>query len=384
VADTLQALQQLAASYRKQSKVKVIGITGSNGKTTTKDMVAAIASQQYVVHKTGGNFNNHIGLPLTILAMPENCQVLVLEMGMSGFGEIEQLSLIGQPDAAIVTIIGESHLEQLGSRAGIAQAKMEITAGLAPGGLLVVPGDEPLIQEIVAAGRLDEKFDLVRFGDGEGVDITLTGVMTQPDATSFGVNVTNEVFTVPMAGEHNARNALTAIAVGYWLDIPVQAIKWGLRNMVPTGMRMEITKLDSGLTIVNDAYNASPTSMRAALNWFGSLGGYRRKIAVLGDMLELGPDSAQLHSAIGDQLTPATADAILTYGPQASLIADAARPHFPDGNVVAFDNQEALATLLLTITSNQDIVLLKGSRGMKLEQLIPLLQMNGGDTTTWN
>lgn len=384
VTDTLVALQELAAAYRKQSDVKVIGITGSNGKTTTKDMVAAIASQKYVVHKTGGNFNNHIGLPLTILSMPKNCQVLVLEMGMSGFGEIEQLSKIGQPDAAIITIIGESHLEQLGSRAGIAQAKMEIAAGLAPGGLFVVPGDEPLIESIVAAGQLGTKYDIVRFGDRAGLDIHLTGVMTQADATSFGVNVTKEMFSVPMAGEHNARNALAAIAVGYWLDIPVSAIKLGLRNMVPTGMRMEITKLASGLTVVNDAYNASPTSMRAALQWFGTLGGYRRKIAVLGDMLELGPDSDQLHSAIGAELTPAIADAIITYGPQASHLADAARPHFPDGNVVAFDDLEALATLLLTFTNNQDIVLLKGSRGMKLEQLIPLLQADGGDTTTWN
>jgi UDP-N-acetylmuramoyl-tripeptide--D-alanyl-D-alanine ligase len=385
VANTLVALQQLAASYRQQTAVKVIGVTGSNGKTTTKDMIYAIASKKYNVHKTAGNLNNHIGLPLTILSMDETCEVLILEMGMSGFGEIEQLSQIARPNAAIVTIIGESHLLQLGSRAGIAQAKMEIVAGLEAGAPLIIPGNEPLIESIIDEQQLAEKYDLVRFGEQAACDLYLTGVMVHADFTSFTVNVNDEVYSIPMAGEHNAFNALAAIAIGYWLKIDSETIKWGLKQMVPTGMRMELTKWPNGLTVVNDAYNASPTSMKAALDWLSRLNGYRRKIVVLGDMLELGPDAEALHREVGDAITPKVADAVLTYGPQAKWLADAARANFVTDNVIAFDDQELLVAQLNAITNGQDLVLVKASRGMKMEQvLVRLKQIKGEDTSSWN
>ncbi|MEY4480609.1 MAG: hypothetical protein RLZZ267_1287 [Bacillota bacterium] len=374
VEDTLVALQQLAAAYRQQLPLKVIGITGSNGKTTTKDMVAAIAATTYRVHKTAGNFNNHIGLPLTILSMDEQCEVLILEMGMSGFGEIEQLSLIARPDAAVITIIGESHMLQLGSRKGIAQAKMEIVAGLKPGGLLVVPGNEPLLQERIEAQGLAEKFEIVRFGEHSLHDLYLTGVMVQAEHTSFTINLNDQVYSVPMAGEHNAYNALAAIAIGNWLQVNPEQAKFGLKQMVPTGMRMEVVKTATGLTVMNDAYNASPTSMKAAIAWIGMLKGYRRKFVVLGDMLELGPDAEMFHREIGRMLTPHVVDAVLTYGPQAAWIAEEAKANFADANVQHLEDHAAIADLIRQFSNEQDIVLIKASRGMKMEQVIAFLK----------
>ena len=374
VEDTLKALQQLAASYRQQLPVRVIGITGSNGKTTTKDMIAAIASTTYRVHKTAGNFNNHIGLPLTILSMDEQCEVLILEMGMSDFGEIEQLSLIAQPDATAITIIGESHMLQLGSRKGIARAKLEIVAGLKPGGILIVPGNEPLLQEIIEAHKLAEKFTIERFGDSLPNDIYLTGVMVQAEQTSFTINLNDQVYTVPMAGEHNATNALVAIAIGNWLQIQPEQAKIGLKQMMPTGMRMEVIKTATGLTVINDAYNASPTSMKAAIEWLARLNGYRRKFVVLGDMLELGPNAEMFHREIGKMLTPKVADAVLTYGPQAIWIDEEAKVHFGSENVQHFEDHVAIAEMIRAHTNEQDIVLVKASRGMKMEQVIAFLK----------
>jgi UDP-N-acetylmuramoyl-tripeptide--D-alanyl-D-alanine ligase len=374
VEDTLKALQQLAATYRQQLPLKVIGITGSNGKTTTKDMVAAIAATTYRVHKTAGNFNNHIGLPLTILSMDEQCEVLILEMGMSDFGEIEQLSLIARPDAAVITIIGESHMLQLGSRKGIAQAKLEIVAGLKPGGLLILPGNEPLLQALIEEQGLAEKFEIVRFGDGSLNDFYLTGVMVQAEHTSFTINLNDQVYTVPMAGEHNAFNALAAIAIGNWLKVQPEQAQLGLKQMVPTGMRMEVVKTVTGLTVMNDAYNASPTSMKAAIEWIGMLNGYRRKFVVLGDMLELGPNAEMFHREMGKLLTPKVVDAVLTYGPQAAWIAEEAKVHFDEENVQHFDDHAAIAEVIRAHTNEQDIVLVKASRGMKLEQVIAFLK----------
>jgi UDP-N-acetylmuramoyl-tripeptide--D-alanyl-D-alanine ligase len=373
VKNTLIALQQLAARYREQVDLKVIGITGSNGKTTTKDMVAAIASTTFNVHKTAGNLNNHIGLPLTILGMDEQCDVLILEMGMSGFGEIHDLTQIAKPDAAIITIIGESHMLQLGSRKGIAQAKLEMIDGLKQNGLLIIPGNEPLLEEVMQERNISDQFDIVRFGESDEDDIYLTGVMVQAEQTSFTVNVSDLAFTVPMPGEHNAFNALSAITIGRWLNIPFDTIKRGLAQMVPTGMRMEVVRATNGLTIMNDAYNASPTSMKAALAWLKMLKGYRKKIVVLGDMLELGPNAEPYHREIGQELSPEVADIVFTYGPQAAWIAEEAKTKFADGAVQSFEEHATIAEAIRAISTETDMVLVKASRGMKLEQVISLL-----------
>jgi UDP-N-acetylmuramoyl-tripeptide--D-alanyl-D-alanine ligase len=237
-----------------------------------------------------------------------------------------------------------------------------------------VPGNEPLLQERIEAQGLAEKFEIVRFGEHSLHDLYLTGVMVQAEHTSFTINLNDQVYSVPMAGEHNAYNALAAIAIGNWLQVNPEQAKFGLKQMVPTGMRMEVVKTATGLTVMNDAYNASPTSMKAAIAWIGMLKGYRRKFVVLGDMLELGPDAEMFHREIGRMLTPHVVDAVLTYGPQAAWIAEEAKANFADANVQHLEDHAAIADLIRQFSNEQDIVLIKASRGMKMEQVIAFLK----------
>jgi UDP-N-acetylmuramoyl-tripeptide--D-alanyl-D-alanine ligase len=372
VDDTLQALQRLASRYREQLSVKVIGITGSNGKTTTKDMTAAILSTQYKVQKTEGNLNNHIGLPLTLLRLEEDTEVAVVEMGMSNFGEIELLSSLAKPDAAIITNIGESHMQELGSRDGIAKAKLEIVSGLKEDGVFVYNGDEPLLTTRVQNMNLSQK--TVTFGSKDNNDYYPLNISMKANGTTFTVNHhPSDSLFIPILGKHHVYNALAAISAARFLDVSWENIKSGLENLQVTKMRMEVVKRNDGLTIINDAYNASPTSMKAALELLGELKGYEKKIAVLGDMLELGKKEVEFHEEIGRLLSPNQIDYVFTYGKLGEKIATAAQPAFPEGHVKAYDSKEALAADLAVLVSSKDVVLLKASRGMKLEEIIAYL-----------
>lgn len=370
VDDTLAALQRLAAGYRRTLGVKVVAITGSNGKTTTKDMTAAALGAAFRVQKTQGNLNNHIGLPMTLLALEPDTQFAVLEMGMSDFGEIELLSGIARPDAAMITNIGDSHLLQLGSRDGIARAKLEIASGLAEGGILVVPGEEPLIDKHLGAAAKPSSLRVLRFGEGEACDVRLRSVeLTQTD-TTFRIEGSPESFAIPMLGRHNAHNASAAIAVARAFGVSDENIAAGLRAFSPTGMRIERVTGKRGTTLWNDAYNASPTSMRAALALLTETSGYRRKIAVLGDMLELGSGERELHRAVGRSIDPSRIDMVYTFGELGRDIAEAASARFPAGAVVAFDSKEELADRLERMAEAGDLILVKASRGMRLETII--------------
>ncbi|GAJ60250.1 UDP-N-acetylmuramoyl-tripeptide--D-alanyl-D-alanine ligase [Geobacillus thermoleovorans] len=369
VDDTLLALQRLAARYREQLGMKVIGVTGSNGKTTTKDMIAALLSTHYRVQKTEGNLNNHIGVPLTLLSLDEGTEMAVVEMGMSGFGEIERLTMIARPDAAVITNIGEAHLQELGSREGIAKAKLEILAGLHHDGLFVYHGDEPLLTERVP--KLPLPRHVATFGAGEQNDYYPTDVRIEAGGTSFVINaLPGRTLFMPVLGKHHVYNALAAVAVARFFGIGWEDIDAALSRLQVTRMRTEVVKTKYGFTVINDAYNASPTSMRAALTLLGELGGYRQKIAVLGDMLELGDEEVAFHREIGEVLRPGMVDYVFTYGPLAHHIAAAAAPFFDDGRVRAFDDKAALAEAVRSVASPEDIVLLKASRGMKLEELL--------------
>jgi len=372
VDDTLVALQRLASRYRDQLAVKVIGITGSNGKTTTKDMAAAILATQYKVQKTEGNLNNHIGLPLTLLRLDENTEVAVVEMGMSNFGEIEFLSKLAKPDAAVITNIGESHLQELGSRDGIAQAKLEIVSGLKENGIFVYNGYEPLLTNRVPAMKLTQT--MLTFGSGDYNNYFPLSVSMKANGTTFVVNEAPDVsLFIPILGRHHVYNALAAIAIARFFGVSWENIQAGFASLQVTKMRMEVVKGKGGLTIINDAYNASPTSMKAALQLLSELTGYRKKIAVLGDMLELGEKEVEFHEEIGQWLHPDKADYVFTYGKLGERIAKAAEPAFPKGHVKAYDNKEALAADLAQLVAPMDVVLLKASRGMKLEQVLEYL-----------
>jgi len=369
VDDTLSALQRLAARYREQLGLSVVGVTGSNGKTTTKDMIATLLATRYRVQKTEGNLNNHIGVPLTLLALEEGTDIAVVEMGMSGFGEIELLTTIARPNAAVITNIGESHLQELGSREGIAKAKLEILSGLHRDGLFVYHGDEPLLAERVPNLPLPRY--VVTFGADEDNDYYPTAVRIEAAGTSFAINaLPGRMLFMPVLGKHHVYNALAAIAVARFFGISWGEIDTALSRLQVTRMRTEVVKTKRSFTVINDAYNASPTSMRAALTLLGELDGYRKKIAVLGDMLELGDKEAAFHQEIGEMLRPEKVDYVFTYGPLARHIAAAAAPFFGQGRVKAFNDKAALAEAVLSVASSDDIVLLKASRGMRLEELL--------------
>ncbi|MDF2086104.1 UDP-N-acetylmuramoyl-tripeptide--D-alanyl-D-alanine ligase [Bacillus pseudomycoides] len=373
VEDTLEALQTLAKSYRDQLDVKVIGVTGSNGKTSTKDIVTILLATKFKVQKTEGNFNNHIGLPLTILSLEENTEMAVLEMGMSGRGEIEFLSKLARPNAAIITNIGEAHLLDLGSRDAIAEAKLEIVTGLQDGGVFVYNGDEPLLTNRVPSMNLAA--ETITFGDARANNYYPTSVTLQATGTYFKMNQDENVaFYLPVLGKHNVYNTLASMAIAKYFGVTWEEMKRGLVTLQMTGMRMEIVKTENGLTIINDAYNASPTAMEAAFHLMNGLDGFSKKIVVLGDMLELGNQEVQFHYEVGKLIDPARISYVFTYGRLGAQIAEGAKINFPNERVKAYDNKEELVKNLQAVVDVKDVVLVKASRGMKLEEVITMLK----------
>ncbi|WP_027963103.1 UDP-N-acetylmuramoyl-tripeptide--D-alanyl-D-alanine ligase [Halalkalibacillus halophilus] len=362
VEDTIKALQELALAYRQEVNPYVIGITGSNGKTTTKEMVASTLSNFMKVEKTEGNLNNHIGLPLSIMAMDEDTEILVLEMGMSNFGEIETLSKIAQPNIAIITNIGESHIEYLGSRKGIAKAKLEITSGLLKDGLLIIDGDEPLLQQ-------QHLLRTVTCGMEASNDYTVDQVKISDKQTSFLIN--GEPFFIPLLGTHQAKNAAFVFAVGKELSINPKEIQTALSALQLPSMRFEQIKTDSGALVINDAYNASATSMKASIEVVKQMKA-KRKVLILGDIFELGSFSKQEHEKVAHVIDDSI-DVVLTHGKDAKYIHDALGSHFT-GDHRYFSTLDDLMDALTGYLDEGTVILLKASRGMKFEQLLEKVQ----------
>ena len=367
VDDALEALQVLAEKYLKSMSAVVIAITGSNGKTSTKDMAAAVLSQTFSVHKTDGNFNNHIGLPLTVLSAPHDIEVLILEMGMSGRGEISFLSKLAKPHIAIITNIGESHMLNLGSREGIADTKCEIIEGLNDDGVLFYNGDEPLLQD-----RLSLLARKQSFGFDDSNDYNPTEITTSLEKTTF--MMFNQEFNLPLPGEHNVVNALAAIAVGSEFNMSWEEIANGINQVELTGMRLEVVDGAAGEKLVNDAYNASPTSMRAAVQFIHDLQGYGRKLVVLGDMLELGDKENYFHREIGELLKPLEIAYVFTYGPLSENISKVASANFEEGRVFHFLDKIEMIEAIKKVRKTGDVILVKASRGMGLEKVVHELE----------
>jgi UDP-N-acetylmuramoyl-tripeptide--D-alanyl-D-alanine ligase len=371
VEDTLTALQQLAKEYCKQVGVKVVGVTGSNGKTTTKDMIYSILSTSYKVVKTEGNFNNHIGMPLTMLRLQEDTEIAILEMGMSSRGEIELLSQLAAPDVAVITNIGEAHLMDLGSREEIAKAKLEIISGLKREGVLIYNGDEPLLTSSPAhSGR-----KTVTFGQSMETDVYPLSVEQRQQSTVFTMSQAPDVtYEIPVLGVHNVHNALAAIAVGSHFDLSFSRIAEGLKALKLTTMRMEMIRSQKGFDIINDAYNASPTSMKAAISLLEDLKGYERKAVVLGDMLELGEQEKAFHYEVGHMIHHEKIDYVFTYGELGREIARGAQTVYADGRVQHFEEKGPLIAHLSSLLQKGDVVLIKASRGMRLEEVAESLK----------
>lgn len=365
VEDTLVALQQLAKAYIKEVNPTVIAVTGSNGKTTTKDMIENVLSTNYRVKKTLGNYNNEIGLPLTILQLDHDTEISILEMGMSGFHEIELLSNIAEPDYAVITNIGESHMQDLGSREGIAKAKFEIVSGLKEKGKLLYDGDEPLLTPHV---QTLAKEQCISIGLNTSNDVSCHILFHDDEGITFEINSKNQ-FRLPVIGEHNMRNAAIAITIAQLLDVDEKIIQSQLNHLQLTGMRMQKFQAHNGATIINDAYNASPTSMKAAIDTLSQMEG--RKILILGDVLELGEQSKILHMSVGQYLENKKIQMLYTYGEAALDIHEKGKRHVEEA--IHFNDKTKMTRYIASILSASDKVLVKGSRGMKLEEVVDAL-----------
>ena len=370
VDDTLKAYGAIAAGYRRMLPIRAIGITGSVGKTTTKEMIACVLSTVYRTAKTAGNHNNNLGLPMTIMDMPADTQVAVLEMGMNHFGEMAYLTSIARPNIAVITNIGTMHIEHLGSREGILQAKLEILKGVPDDGIGIFNGDEPLLWNV----RNDGGHRKYYFGiENKLADLVASDIVELDDGMRFQVTGMGQQFElfVPAIGHHTVYNALCATATALLLDIKPEKIQSALSSFQNTGMRQRIYP-HGGMTIIEDCYNAGPESTEAALNVLESYPGKGRRIAVLGDMLELGSRSSAEHYRIG-RLAAQKADMLFTYGANAvRMITGAITGGMTAKNAEHFDTHEDLAHVLKTRVAEGDIILFKGSRGMKMERALHL------------
>jgi UDP-N-acetylmuramoyl-tripeptide--D-alanyl-D-alanine ligase len=373
VEDTLSALRNLSAYYRQKFNIPVVGITGSVGKTSTKDMVSSVLNKKFNVLKTSGNFNNEIGVPLTVFNLESSHEAAVIEMGMSGLGEISRLTSIVRPDIAIITNIGLSHIEKLGSRQNILKAKMEIFEGLKNDGLVILNGDDNLLYGLKDLLR----FRTVFYGMEDGLDYQAYNISSHGEmGTSFEIAIGNDNYKVhiPVPGVHNIYNALSAIAVGVELKIPVKDIIEGIGEFSPSKMRLNIVD-HNGIKIINDAYNASPQSMEAAINVLKDVAtANNRTIAVLGDMLELGDIAVKAHKDVGKFAVSKEVSYIVAVGENGKNIIEGALEAGADKDRVFHfkDNSEA-GKFLLDFTKQDDVLLVKGSRGMKMEEIVSLL-----------
>jgi len=373
VTDTLSALQQLSAAYRNRFTLPVVGVTGSTGKTTTKDLIAAALLARYSVLKTEGNLNNHIGVPLMLSRLSSDCSAAVLEMGMSGQGEIDLLARLVRPLVGVITNIGESHLEQLGSRENIAGAKCELLAQLPGNGLAVLNGDEPLLLPLCR----DLRCRILTFGFSAACDIRCVAADKKDGQKTVRIVQERQPpldLVLPLPGRHSIYNLMAAVGVARELGLGAEDIKRGFARPELTGMRLETITSLSGVTVINDAYNASPSSMVAALDVLLEMAGNGRKIAVLGDMLELGTLEEEGHRRIGRLAAELGLDALILLGERVRHMASAAiDTGFPTDRVYLCDDHTQAGQIASEIAAPGDWILVKGSRGMRMEKTLPTL-----------
>jgi len=366
VPDVRIALGQIAAGLRQRLGMKVVAVTGSVGKSTTKEMIAAVLRKGFRVEKTPANHNNDIGMPMALLAMSENTQVAVLEMGMNHFREIAYLTDIARPDYGVIINIGTMHIEHLGSKEGILKAKMEIIEGMPKDGTLFLNGDDPLLWHQRALLNHPATY----FGTENGEShVQATDVEEIPGAIRFRVKTKEQEFDAELAleGMHFLPDALAAVSVGLALGVSPEAIRDALENFRNMEGRQEIYQQD-GYTIIKDCYNAGPESMAAALQVLGNRPG--RHIAVLGDMLELGVSTQAEHYKVG-RIAAEKADLLLAYGPNSErVLSGAFTGGMPDTKAKAFEDRQKLIQTLKRLARPGDVILFKGSRGMRMELIL--------------
>lgn len=367
VEDVVTAVQEIAKLKRSLYNIPVIAVTGSVGKTSTKDIVASVVAQKYKTLKTEGNYNNHIGLPLTILKL-RNHEALVLEMGMNHFGELSVLTKIAKPTVAVITNVGTAHIGILGSRENILKAKLEILEGLQDGGRVIINNDNDLLHSWYEENK--DKYDVVTYGVDNDSDYMAEDIIYTESGSKYILKGENKNVIVPVGGNHFVQNSLCAIAVGKVNEIKTDMIIDGIEKFELTKRRMDISKLENGVTIINDCYNANFDSMKAAIEYLGKLKN-RRKIAVLGDMLELGEFSRELHEKVGEEVAKNGIDILVTVGEEAKFIASAARKsQMKQENIVESDSNIDAIKVIKNIIRENDTILFKASNGMHFDEII--------------
>ena len=365
VEDTLKALYEIAKYKRSLYNIPVVAITGSVGKTSTKDIIASVVSQKYKTLKTEGNNNNNIGLPLTILKLKDH-EALVVEMGMNHFGEISLLTDIAKPTLAVITNIGTSHIGNLGSRENILKAKLEILEGMKIP-KIIINNDNDLLHNWYTENF--SKFEIHTFGIKNDSEVIGKDIKMQEESSEF-IAVTDSKETnikVPVGGQHFVYNALCAMTVGKVLNIPVDKVQYGIESFELTKKRMDIKKLENGAIIINDAYNASFESMKVSLEFLANHTG-ERKIAVLGDMFELGEYSEELHRKVGKEVVKNNIDMLICAGENAKYIIEEAKKNNKIETYFMHNNEEIVEKLSQELRSG-DVVLVKASNGMKFFEI---------------
>ncbi|MGG7176154.1 UDP-N-acetylmuramoyl-tripeptide--D-alanyl-D-alanine ligase [Clostridium paraputrificum] len=364
VENCYDALLSLAKYYREKLGIKIIGVTGSTGKTSTKDLVAAFLSEKYKVFKTKGNFNNHIGLPLMILELDSSVDIAVLELGMSDLGEIHTLAECSKPDIALITNIGLSHIENLKTRENILKAKLEITDFFNSENVLIVNGEDEYLPKVES-----NSYKIIKTGYNEGFDYIANNIILSEKSTSFTIEDGQDkyVFKLPMVGAHNVLNALLGIAACRVLGVTYDEMVKGLKNIEATSMRLEFIEKDN-FTIINDCYNASPASMEAALDVLSNYKG-NRKIAILGTMNELGDEAERAHREVG-AYAKEKADILITTGD----FKESYKIGFDKRNIKIYDAKEEIICDLNNIINKGDVILVKASRGIKFEEIVKELE----------
>lgn len=369
VENTVKALQAIAAYKRSLYQIPVVAITGSVGKTSTKDMVASVLSKKFHVLKTQGNFNNEIGLPLTVLSLKDH-DAMVVEMGMNSFGEISTITKIAKPTVAVITNIGTAHIGMLGSRENILKAKLEILEGLQENGTVIVNNDNDLLHKWNETKA--SEYNVITYGIHEKSDVNAKEVHFTEEGSNYIVQIDGKQHfpvQVKVGGEHFVYNSLCAISVAKVFAIPMDQVLEGILHFELTKKRMEMKKAKNGATVINDCYNANFDSMKAAIDYLGKLS-EGKKVAVLGDMLELGDFSKELHEKVGEVVAQNHLNLLICVGKDANYIAQKAKEGgMEESTIYCVDSNEKAIAILKEKLEKEDVVLLKASNALNFTQI---------------
>lgn len=369
VEDTKKALQDLATAYRDQLTCKVIAITGSNGKTTTKDLLHKVLSEKYKTQKTCGNLNNEIGVPKTVLSLDTDTEVAIIELGTDNFGDISLTSRMVKPHISMITNIGDSHLHNLKSRSGILKAKLEILEGMDDDGIFIYNIDDPTMEKEVPTYQIKQK--ILSFGSSEKATFRINFEKSGPASIRFSHG--NDFYQVPLMGEHNIYNAAAVVMISQMLGLDKKSIDNGFAKATSSQNRTELLEFD-GFDVLDDSYKSNPQSLLAGLETAYMLEGYKRKIVCLADMLELGENEVDLHLQVGRKIDSKKIDFCLFYGPLAKEMYEASLENFPPNRSLYFEHKDELIEKLKSLVIGASLVFVKGSHGMHMEEIIEAIK----------